>query len=305
MQSFAYVAPERLEHALAELAARRQQGQRTQLLAGGTDLLVQMRSIDRDPRVIVDVKKVSETTQLRVDADEIYIGASVPGIVVTANTALQARFPGLVEAVDLIGSAQIQGRASVGGNLCNASPAGDTIPALIANGAVCVIARSEGGAVRTRELPAESFVVGVGRNALEPGEILLGLRFQPPASRTGDAYIRFTPRTEMDIAVASAGVSVTLDERGVCTAARVAIGAVATTVLLVPEAGEALVGARLGAGTPDDAALKAAGVACSAASKPISDKRGTEEYRRKIVAVLCRRAATRAAERAAAAAQRI
>jgi CO/xanthine dehydrogenase FAD-binding subunit len=305
MQSFAYVAPERLEHALAELARRREQGQRTQLLAGGTDLLVQMRGIDREPRVIVDVKKLPETNQLRVEEGEIYIGASLPGIVVTANAALQARFPGLVESVDLIGSAQIQGRASVGGNLCNASPAGDTIPALIANSGVCVIARFEHGAVRTRELPAEAFVVGVGRNALEPGEILLGLRFQPPPARTGDAYIRFTPRTEMDIAVASAGVSVTLDERGVCTAARVAIGAVATTALLVPEAGEALVGARLGGGNPDEGALQAAGVACSAASKPISDKRGTEEYRRKIVAVLCRRAATRAAERAAAAAYRI
>jgi aerobic carbon-monoxide dehydrogenase medium subunit len=302
MHSFAYVAPERLEQALAELAARLERQQRTQILAGGTDLLVQMRGIDREPRVIVDIKKLPETNRLEVGADEIFIGAAVPAIVVTANAALQARMPGLVEAVDLIGSAQIQGRASVGGNLCNASPAGDTIPALIVNAGVCVIARADGAEVRTREIAVESFVVGVGRNALEPGEILLGIRFHAPAPRTGDAFLRFIPRTEMDIAVANAGVSVTLDESGVCTAARVAIGAVAPTALLVPAAADALIGARLGAGKTDTAALEAAGHACSAASSPISDKRGPEDYRRKIVAVLCRRAAARAAERAAEAA---
>jgi CO/xanthine dehydrogenase FAD-binding subunit len=301
MEAFAYVAPEHLDQALAELAMRRQQGQRVQLLAGGTDLLVQMRD-ERAPRVIVDVKKLPETSRLEVTADETYIGAALPGIVITASEALQARFPGLVEAVDLIGSAQIQGRASVGGNLCNASPAGDTIPALIAARGICVIARADDGVVKTREMPVESFVIGVRRNALEPGEILLGLRFPTPPARTADAYLRFIPRTEMDIAVASVGVSVTLDRDGTCSDARVAIGAVATTALLVPAAAEALIGARFGGGGPDAAALDAAGRACSAAAKPISDKRGTDEYRRKIVAVLCKRAVLRAAERAAHAA---
>jgi CO/xanthine dehydrogenase FAD-binding subunit len=314
MQSFAYVAPDRLEQALAELSARHHQGQRTQLLAGGTDLLVQMRGADREPRVIVDVKKLPETTRVVVGPDAAFIGAAVPAIVLTANAEFSARFPGLVEAIDLIGSAQIQGRASVGGNLCNASPAGDTIPALIVNRGTCMIARAAGApggadsgaetggekggdTIAMRELPVEEFVVGVGRNALQPGELLLGIRLPAPAARTGDAYLRFIPRTEMDIAVASAGVSVTLDADGICTAARVAIGAVAPTALLVPEATEALVGARLG-GEPDSDALEAAGRACSAAARPISDKRGTDTYRRKVVSVLCRRAVAIAAQRA-------
>jgi carbon-monoxide dehydrogenase medium subunit len=156
---------------------------------------------------------------------------------------------------------------------------------------VCVI-RGAGG---ERELPVESFVVGVGRNALAPGEVLVGLRFPRAAGRSADAYLRFIPRTEMDIAVASAGVALTVDANGTCTAARVAIGAVAPTALLVPAAAAALVGTKL-----DDAALAAAGAACSAASSPITDKRGTADYRRKIVAVLCKRAAAIALDRALA-----
>jgi len=200
-----------------------------------------------------------------------------------------ALLPGLAEAADLIGSTQIQGRATLGGNLCNASPAGDTIPAMIAVGAICVIAGSGG----TRELPVEDFVTGVGTNALEADEFLLGLKIPVPAPRSADAYLRFIPRTEMDIAVAGCGVSVTLDESGTCTAARVGIGAVAPRVLLVPGAAEALIGSRL-----DDGALAVAGEACSKASSPISDKRGTEIYRRKVVGVLCRRAAAIARDRA-------
>lgn len=289
MQAFAYAAPETVEQAVAMLTEHAQSGRRAQLLAGGTDLLVQLRSIDRDARTIIDVKKLPEANRLEVGPDEIFIGSAVPAAVLTANAELGARLPGLVESVDLIGSTQIQGRATLGGNLCNASPAGDTIPALIANAGRCRIAGPGG----PRELPVEDFVTGVGTNALLEGELLLGLVFDTPALGTADAYLRFIPRTEMDIAVAGAGVSVTLGADGVCTAARVGIGAVAPTALLVPEAAQALVGTRL-----EEEALSTAGAACSAASKPISDKRGTADYRRKVVAVLCRRAAAIAAQRA-------
>lgn len=287
---FAYAAPTSVDEAcglLGELAA---QGQRTQVLAGGTDLLVQLRGLDDAPRTIVDIKGLSETTKLDIGSDDIYVGAAISGAVLNEHTQLKALLPGLVEAVDLIGSTQVQGRASMGGNLCNASPAGDSIPALIANAGVCEIAGSTG----RRQLAVEDFVIGVGKNALAPGEILLGVRFPRPPQHSGDAYLRFIPRTEMDIAVAGAGVSVTVRD-GTCVAARVAIGAVAPTALLVPDAAAALIGSTL-----DDAALQGAGEACSALASPISDKRGTADYRRKVVGVLCRRATAIARDRALA-----
>lgn len=289
MGAFGYVAPTSVEEALSVLSEHAGSGRRAQVLAGGTDLLVQMRSIDREPRTIVDIKKLAETNRLEVGDKEVFIGAAVPSAVINENAELCALLPGLTEAADLIGSTQIQGRASLGGNLCNASPAGDTIPAMIAVGAKCVIAGRKGA----RELPVEDFCTGVGTNALEADEFLVGLKIARPDPRTADAYLRFIPRTEMDIAVAGCGVSVTLDGAGTCTAARVGIGAVAPRPLLVAEAAAALVGTKL-----DEAALAAAGAACSAAASPISDKRGTEVYRRKVVGVLCRRAAAIARDRA-------
>jgi carbon-monoxide dehydrogenase medium subunit len=289
MGAFGYVAPTSLDEVLTVLSEHANLGTRAQVLAGGTDLLVQMRSIDTAPRTIVDIKKLAETNRLAIGDDEVFIGAAIPSAVLNEHEELVALLPGLMEAADLIGSTQIQGRATLGGNLCNASPAGDTIPAMIAVGAVCVIAGSGG----TRELPVEDFCTGVGSNALERDEFLLGLRIPRPAPNSGDAYLRFIPRTEMDIAVAGCGVSVTLDDSGTCTAARVGIGAVAPRPLLVAAAAEALVGSQL-----DDAALAAAGQACSEAASPISDKRGTDVYRRKVVGVLCRRAGAIARNRA-------
>ena len=291
MGAYAYVAPTTVADALAVLGEHASQGKRAQVLAGGTDLLVQMKTADRSPRTIVDIKHIAETNSLDIGADETFIGSAIPSAVLNENADLKALFPGLIEAADLIGSTQIQGRATIAGNLCNASPAGDTIPALIANAAVCVIAGSGGN----RELAVEDFVTGVGTNALEAGEFLVGLRVPNPGPRTADAYLRFIPRTEMDIAVAGAGVALTLDAAGTCTAARVSIGAVAPTALLVPAAANALIGT-----TVDDAALAAAGAACSEAASPITDKRGTVEYRRKVVGVLCRRAGAIARDRAQA-----
>jgi carbon-monoxide dehydrogenase medium subunit len=289
MGGYAYVAPGSVDEAVAVLSEHAAQGRRAQVLAGGTDLLVQMRSVDNTPRTIVDIKHIAETNKLDIGASETFIGAAIPSAVLNENADLKAIFPGLIEAADLIGSTQIQGRATIGGNLCNASPAGDTIPALMVNGGICVIA----GASGTRELAVEDFVTGVGTNALADGEILVGLKFSNPAPGTADAYLRFIPRTEMDIAVAGAGVSLTLDGDGTCTAARVAIGAVAPTVLPVPAAADALIGTKV-----DDAALAAVATACSEASSPITDKRGTVEYRRKVVGVLAKRAAGIARDRA-------
>lgn len=292
MTAFSYQAPGTLAEAVRLLAEHAAQGLRAQVLAGGTDLLVQLRSVDREPRLLVDIKRLTETNRLEVGTDETFLGAAVPSAVMNEHEAFSARFPGLAEAGDLIGSTQIQGRATVCGNLCNSSPAGDSIPAMIACGARCVIVGPDG----EREVPVEEFVTGVGQNVLAANEILLGLKIANPPPRSADAYLRFIPRTEMDIAVAGCGVAVTLDEDGVCSAARVAIGAVAPTARLVPEAGAALLGTRI-----DDAALAAAGAACTAAAQPISDKRGTDAYRRRIIAVLCRRAGAIARDRAAGA----
>jgi len=284
MEEIRYEAPTTLARA-SELL--RESGARA--LAGGTDLIVQMRTGRAAPGVFVDVKRIPELMRIDVGPKEIWLGAAVPAAVVVEHAELGRLFPGLVEAVDLIGSTQIQGRASVGGNLCNASPAADTVPALIAVGALCVISGPGG----ERRVPAEQFNTGPGRNVLKPGELLAGFAIPRPAARTADAYLRFIPRTEMDIAVVGAGVSVTLDASGTCTQARVALGAVAPTVLLVPDAAAALVGSR-----GDDAALARAAEAASAAARPISDKRGTVEYRRRVSGVLAKRAAAAAFARA-------
>ena len=292
MGEFAYEAPRSVADAVGILQDHANNGRRAQVLAGGTDLLVQLRGMDKAPRTIVDVKKIEETNRLDIGGDEIYIGAAIPSAILNENEELKSLLPGLIESADLIGSTQIQGRASLGGNLCNSSPAADTIPAMIADRGICVIA----GAGGEREVPVEDFCTGVGTNVMTGDEFLLGLKFPRPLANSGDAYLRFIPRTEMDIAVAGAGVSVTLDGSGTCTAARVGIGAVAPTPLLVPDAAAALVGTSV-----DDEALAAAGAACSAAASPITDKRGTVEYRRKVVAVLCRRAGAIARDRALAA----
>ena len=273
MTAFAYAAPTSVSEVLTLLDDHSRSGEPTQILAGGTDVMVQMRSVNREPRTIIDIKRLEETNRLEVGAEHIYIGSAVPSAQMQEHAELKALYPGLLEAADLIGSTQVQGRATVCGNLCNASPAGDSIPALIAAGAVCDIATANG----SRELAVEDFVTGVG---------------QRPQASTKDAYLRFTPRTEMDIAVAGVGVSVSLDGAE-CVAARVAIGAVAKTALLVGEAAEALIGTVL-----DEAALQQAGAACQAAAQPISDKRGSAVYRRKVVGVLCRRALAVARDRA-------
>jgi CO/xanthine dehydrogenase FAD-binding subunit len=259
------------------------------VFAGGTDLLVQYRNGLREPSAFVDLKRIPELSDIMLDARGLRLGAATSAATIVEHPELQRLWPGLVEAVHLIGSTQIQGRCSVGGNLCNGSPAADTTCPLIVNKARAVIVGPEG----ERIVNVEDFVTAPGRTVLGRGEVLVALLIPRRAPRTADAYLRLIPRTEMDIAVAGAAVSVTLDASGVCTAARVAIAAVAPTALLVSDAAQALVGSKL-----DAAALERAGAAASAAARPIDDKRGTVAYRRAVVGVLTRRAAAIAAERA-------
>ncbi len=287
MPSVAYTAPTSLQEAAQALAGT----DNARVLAGGTDLLVQMRLGLREPALLVDVKRIPELTSIDLDGERLLLGAAVPGAVVTADPDIGRLFPGFQEGLGLIGSSQIQGRASVGGNLCNASPAADSVPSLIVNRARCHILGTQG----TRSVAAEDFNTGPASNCLAPGEMLVAVEFPLPAARSSDAYLRFIPRTEMDIAVAGAAVALTLDESGVCTDARVAIGAVAPTALLVPAAAEALIG-----GSLDEASLQQAAAAASEAARPITDKRGTVEYRKTVVGVLVRRAAVIARDRALA-----
>ena len=260
----------------------------TRILAGGTDLIIQSKS-QANPIAVIDIKKIDSMMGAVIDANGLTLGPSMSCADFTHREDIKDMFPGLVEAAYLIGSTQVQGRCSIGGNLCNSSPAADTVPALIVCGAQCVISGPGG----ERTVPVEAFVTGVGQNCMESNELLTSIKIPKPAAGTADAYLRFIPRTEMDIAVAGAGVSLTLDASGTCTAARVAIGAVAVTALLVPAAADALIGSKL-----DAAAIQAAADAATAASKPITDRRGTVEYRRHVVGVLVKRAATIAAQRA-------
>jgi len=251
---------------------------------------VQLRSGRVKPELIVDTKKIPELIGIREESDRFVIGASTPGVMIYEHEALTRAWPGIVEGLDLIGSEQIQGRASLAGNLCNASPAADSVPALIAARATAVIAGPNG----RREAPVEAIVTGPGRTSLEKGEFIVEFHVPKPKPHQSDAYLRFIPRTEMDIAVVGVGVNVTLDANGVCTDARVVLGAVAPTQVVAGEAGAALIWHRL-----DDDTLAKLDAAAGRACKPINDKRGTIEYRIKIAGVLARRAAAIAFQRAA------
>jgi len=281
-----YVAPKTLDEAVRAFAAAAGAGR---ILAGGTDLLVQMRNGVVAPGTIVDVKKIGELTTIEETKEGGFrIGAAVSGAALREHPKVRMVWPGVVEATNLIGSTQVQGRATPGGNLCNGSPAGDSVPAMVAAGAIVTIQGPKG----RRELPVEKVPKGPGRLNLEPGEIVVSFTLPPRPKGSSDAYLRMIPRTEMDIAVVGCGVSLTMD-KGTCTAARVGLGAVAPTVLLVEEAARVLIGSRL-----DEAALAKAAAACSAACRPIDDKRGTIAYRTKVAGVLLKRTALIAAERA-------
>ena len=288
MVDLSYAAPDSVEAAVALLA---EAGSGGRLLAGGTDVLVLLHGEIIEPELIVDIKNIPELREIAADDGGWRVGAAVPGMELMDHEGFTADWPGVIEGVALIGSIQIKGRASMGGNLCNASPAADSVPPLIAAGAICNIVGPNG----QRRTPVEDMVTGPGQTSLTVGEILVSFSFPERARHSGDCYLRLTPRTEMDIAVVGAGANLTLDGSGTCTAARVSLGAVAPLPLLVADAAAALIGSKV-----DHAALADMAVAVSAACDPIDDKRGTIEYRIKTAAVIARRAVKAALERAQA-----
>jgi carbon-monoxide dehydrogenase medium subunit len=282
------MAPTSLDEAIKALLS----APTAMVLAGGTDLIVQMRAGRARPGAVIDLKRIPGSIGIRREGDGGFtIGAATSGALIGEDAALVRAWPGVVEAANLIGSTQVQGRASLGGNLCNASPAADSVPALIAARAACVIV----GPAGRREAPVEAIQAGPGRTTLKPGEFILEFRLPPRPKHAADAYLRLIPRTEMDIAVVGAGVNLVLDGAGVVTEAYVSLGAIAPTTLLVKAAGEALIGGKLG-----ETALETLDAAARAACNPIDDKRGTVEYRTKIAGVLARRAAKIAYNRAGA-----
>ena len=281
-----YESPKNTREAVALMAAAKGNAY---LLAGGTDLLVRIRGEFIEPDLVVDIKRIPGFQKITRKASGFNIGAGVPCAQLGRNKTLVRAWPGVVEAAQLIGSDQVQSRCTIAGNLCNASPAADSVPALVAAKAKAVIVGPGG----TRRTAVENIVTGPGKTSLGKGEIVKAIVLPNRPAKSGDAYLRFIPRSEMDIAVCSAGVSLTLGAGNVVKQARVALGAVAPTVVLVPKAARAIVGTRL-----DGAALMKLAAACEAACSPIDDKRGTVEYRTEVAGVLARRAATIAYERA-------
>jgi CO/xanthine dehydrogenase FAD-binding subunit len=283
-----YEAPTTVDQAVRMLAAH---GDKARPLCGGTDLIIQMRAGVRRPEYVVDLKNIADMRKISFSMQHgLKLGAAVPAIEIHENADMRKYYPGLTEAAHLIGSLQIQSRASVGGNLCNGSPAADTTPALIALAAKGRVVGPKG----ERMIPAEDFCTAPGRTVLEPGELLVDLHIPTPARHASDAYLRFIPRNEMDIAVVGVGAAVTIDPQDDrCVDARIALGAVGPTPIFAKDAGAALIGKKL-----DDASIEKAAQAAIAASSPIDDMRGTAEFRRHIVGVLTRRVLAIAIERA-------
>lgn len=285
-----YEAPQTLDAAVRLLAG---EPGLAKVLAGGTDLLVQMRTDIIAPDLIVDIKAIDEVRAITPENGGFRVGAAVTGAELEENEAFAKAWPGVLEGANLIGSTQVQGRASLGGNLCNGSPAADSVPGMITAAATARIAGPNG----TREMNVEDIMTGPRQLAIGKDEFVVSFFFPARPAHSSDAYQRFIPRTEMDIAVVGAAVSVTLDDAGKITDARVSLGAVAPRPLLVADAAQAIIGSTL-----DDAAMDKLGAAASAACNPIDDKRGTIEYRIAMAAVYAKRAAKIALERAGEAA---
>jgi len=286
-----YESPNTVADAVKLLAAH---GEQARPLCGGTDLIIQLRAGVRRPSYVVDVKNIQEMRRIEFSMQQgLRLGAAVPCIEIYENSDMRKYYPGLTEAAHLIGSLQIQSRASVGGNLCNGSPAADTTPALIALGAKCRVIGPGG----ERIVAVEDFCTAPGRTVLQPGELLVEFHIPAPARNSSDAYLRFIPRNEMDIAVVGVGAAVTLDPSDDrISAARIGLGAVGPTPIFAREAAQALVGKRI-----SDETIERAAQLAIAATSPIDDMRGTAEFRRHVTGVLTRRVLAKAIERARAA----
>ena len=288
MEAIEYTTPNTIDEAVQAMAAA---GDRARALAGGTDLLVQLRGGRRSADLVVDVKNIPELNEVSYDPQNgLTIGAAAACYQIYANEDVAANYAGLVDSASLIGSIQIQGRASLGGNLCNSAPSADAIPPMIALGGVANIAGPNG----TRQVAVEDFCTGPGRNVLEPGEILVSINIPAPAPNSGANYLRFIPRNEMDIAVAGVGSAVVLDDSGQnFISARIALASVAPTPVFCRAAGESLAGKAVS----DEAIEEAAQLAMQDAV-PITDMRGTIRQRIHLVGVLTRRTLNNAIKRA-------
>ena len=288
VRAFDYISTKTVDEAVALL---KDKGDQARVLAGGTDLIVQVRENRRDIDLMVDIKDIPEANELSYEPGTgLTIGTAVPCYKIHGDEAISSAYPGLIDAASLIGGTGIQGRASLGGNLCNASPAADGIPPLMVLETICNIVGPNGG----REVPVEDFCTNPGRTVLERGEFLLSLKIPAPKENSGAFYLRFIPRNEMDIAVVGAGASVVLDDKkSSFVSARIALGAVAPTPLLAEEAGAALAGKGI-----SDEAINAASEAAKSIARPISDMRGTAEQRVHLVGVLTSRALNGAIKRA-------
>ena len=288
MEWVEYEAPKTVSEAVGLMASK---GDRAKVIAGGTDILVMLRGGRRSADLLVDVKGIPELNEVSYDSQNgLVLGAAVPCYLIYQNQAVASAYPGLIDAAALIGGIQIQGRASIGGNLCNAAPSGDSIPPVIVLGGVCNIVGPNGN----RQLPAEEFCTAPGQNALQPGEILVSIKLPPPQAHSGASYLRFIPRNEMDIAVAGVGTSVVLDAGGQnFVSARISLASVAPTPVLAREAGDGLAGKPVSEATIQEASEKA-----QAAAVPITDMRGTIRQRTHLVGVLTRRTLNNAIRRA-------
>ncbi len=286
MDDLRYEAPGTLEAAVALLAGEKGEAR---VMAGGTDVLVLLHGDIIEPDLLVDIKNIPELNGITQENGGWRVGAATNCMDIVDHQEFSAAWPGVVDGVKLIGSIQVKGRASIGGNLANASPGADTVPAIMAAGATATVFGPKG----QREVPVEDIAIAPGKTSLAKGEIIVSFFFPPRPPHSGGAYLRFTPRTEMDIAVVGVGIDLTLDDGGTCQAARVVLGAVAARALLVDEAAATLIGTAV-----DDDALANLAAAASAACRPIDDKRGTKEFRVKVAAVLARRTALIALQRA-------
>lgn len=286
MSDLRYESPDSVDGAVALLAGATGT---TRVLAGGTDVLVQLHADLVEPDLVVDIKRIPGLKGITREAKGFRFGANTTGMEMMDHAEFAAAWPGIIDGVKLIGSMQVKGRATVAGNLCNASPAADSVPPMVASGAIASIS----GPAGNREAPVGEIGIAPGKTSLAKGEIITSFFVPDAPPHSGSAYLRFTPRTEMDIAVVGCAVNVTLDGSGTCTAASMSLGAVAARVLLVEEAAAALVGTKI-----DEAALDKLAEVASAACKPIDDKRGTKEFRIKVAGVLARRVATIARDRA-------
>lgn len=285
MKPFRYHKAASIEDAITQRAAT---GAR--LLAGGTDLIAQMKAGQRSPEHVVDVKGVGELNHVDTGPEgELVIGAAVSAARLQRETQIKARHPGLHDALGMIGSRQIQNRASLGGNVCNAAPSADAVPPLIADAAMAEIVGTGG---RRRRIGLEDLFAGPGRTTLGDDELLVSIILPKPAERSGSAYLRFTPRREMDIAVVGAAARLSLNASGEIEAARIALASVAPTPVRAPSAEAVLIGGR-----PEARLFHEAGVAAQSDATPISDTRASAGYRKDLIAVLVERALTRASER--------